>query len=102
MQNAYMVECELQSAFNEEFRLLVPRQDYVINQLMKSGIVLNYSLSMDRAKLWMVIDAESEFKVLEILSNMPLIEFMIPNISPLLFFNPARPRVEESLPFSLN
>lgn len=102
MQNAYMVECELQGAFSEEFRLLVPRQDYLINQLMKSGIVHNYSLSMNRSKLWVVISAESEFEVLDILSNMPLIEFMIPHVTPLMFFNTATPSTEERLQFSLN
>jgi hypothetical protein len=48
MKNSYIAECELQGAFSKEFRSLVPRQLYVINQMMKEGIIQSYSLSMDR------------------------------------------------------
>lgn len=98
MDNAYMVEFELPEEFNEEFMALVPRQRYVINQMMVEGVVQNYSLSLDRAKLWVVISAASEFEVMEEISRMPLIDYMVPHVSQLMFHNSST----EVLQFSLN
>lgn len=98
MENAYMVEFELPEEFTEEFMALVPRQRYVINQMMVEGVIQNYSLSVDRSKLWAVISAETEFEVMEQISRMPLIDYMIPHISQLMFHNSSM----EVMQFSLN
>jgi hypothetical protein len=101
MKNTYMVECELLGAFSKEFMALVPHQRYITDLMMEEGIIQSYSLSLDRAKLWIVISAESDFEVLEEMSRMPLIDFMIPHVSQLMFYNPSS-SVEPILQFSLN
>lgn len=95
-----MVEIILPDEMTEEFIAKIPRQRLVINQLMEKGKITSYSLSSDRTKLWCVIKAESEFDVLEIISEFPLIDFMQPTVSELMFNNTA---TAVKLPmFSLN
>lgn len=98
MQNAYMVEFELPEEFTEEFMALIPKQRYVINQMMVEGVIQNYSLSLDRSKLWVVMSAETEFDVMEEMARMPLIDYMVPEVSQLMFHNSSM----EVMQFSLN
>ncbi|RME95805.1 MAG: hypothetical protein D6772_12700 [Bacteroidetes bacterium] len=93
-----MVTFALPSHFNEEFTALIPRQRFVINQMMVEGVVLNYSLAADRSQLWAIMTAESEFELMEELARMPLIDFLEPEISQLMFHNSAM----EVMQFSLN
>ena len=87
MKNAYMVEFELPEEFTEEFMALIPRQRFMINQMLADGIIQNYSLSLDRSRLWAVMIAESEFSLMEEIERMPLIDYMVPDISQLMFHN---------------
>ncbi len=98
MKNAYMVEFDLPEEFTEEFMALIPRQRYVINQMMADGVIQNYSLSLDRARLWAVMVSESEFSLMEEIARMPLIDYMVPSISQLMFHNSSM----EVMQFSLN
>lgn len=93
-----MVEFEMPEIFTEEFVALIPRQRYVINQLLGKRIIHSYALAGDRSKLWVVVNAESEWEVLEIIGQMPLYDFMKPNIHELMFHNSA----DAVLQFSLN
>ena len=52
---------------------------------MNKGIILTYSLAADRGRLWITLEAESEVEVIQILSELPLIRFMRPEITELLF-----------------
>jgi muconolactone delta-isomerase len=98
MKNAYMVEFELPEEFTEEFMALIPRQRFMINQMLADGIIQNYSLSLDRSRLWAVMVAESEFELMEEIERMPLIDYMVPDISQLMFHNSSM----EVMQFSLN
>ncbi|WP_367391768.1 muconolactone Delta-isomerase family protein [Lewinella sp. LCG006] len=98
MKNAYMVEFELPEEFTEEFMALIPRQRFMINQMLADGIIQNYSLSLDRSRLWAVMVAESEFALMEEIERMPLIDYMVPDISQLMFHNSSM----EVMQFSLN
>ncbi len=98
MKKVFMVEFEMPETFSEEFVALIPRQRYIINQLLAKRIIHSYSLATDRSRLWVVVNAESEWEVMDILSQMPLNDYMKPHINELMFHNSA----EAVLHFSLN
>ncbi len=94
-----MVEFELPEDFPEDFMALVPEQRMIVDELIEEGVIRSYSLSMDRTVLWVVLEAESEFEVLEVIARMPLSDFMHPYVSELMFHNGATALMHE---FSLN
>ena len=98
MKNAFMVEFELPEEFTEEFMALIPKQRYVINQMLAEGTIQNYSLSLDRQRLWAVMVSDSEFTLMEEITRLPLIDYMTPYVSQLMFHNSAA----DVLQFSLN
>lgn len=93
-----MIEFELPDVMTEEFMALIPKQRYLINQMLAEGTIKCYSLAMDRSRLWMVLTASSEFAALETVSTLPLSDFMVPQVSELMFHNSA----EMLMQFSLN
>ncbi len=98
MTKAYMIEFDLPESPTEEFFSLIPRQRYVINNLMADGKIKSYSLAIDRSRLWVIAEADSEFEVMEMINDMPLSGHMIPTISELMFHN----SYETLVSFSLN
>ena len=48
--------------------------------------------------LWVVVEAQSEFEVMEIIASMPLADYMQPFVSELMFYHTA----EKLMQFSLN
>jgi muconolactone delta-isomerase len=98
MKKNFMIEFELPEELDEEFMELIPEQREVVNQLMSEGILKSYSLAMDHSVLWVVVTADTEFEVMEIIAQMPLSDYMQPFISELMFHNGA----EAMSPFSLN
>lgn len=95
----FMVEIELPVVMTEEFARKIPAQRQKVNELMELGCLVSYALTSDRTKLWCVIKAESEIEVMTIVSEFPLIDYMTPTISELMFNN----MVALHLPlFSLN
>jgi len=93
-----MVEFELPETFTEEFKSLIPDQRFVVDQLLADGVIRSYALALDQSILWVVIETENEFEVMEIIAQMPLSDFMDPYISELYFHN-SSDAVHE---FSLN
>lgn len=98
MRKAFMIEFDLPQVFTEEFMALIPKQRYVLNELMSRGDVQSYSLALDRSRLWMIAVGETEFEIMELIEQLPLSIFMTPDISELMFHNTA----SLSLEFSLN
>ncbi|GJM34713.1 MAG: hypothetical protein DHS20C18_37140 [Saprospiraceae bacterium] len=98
MRKAFMVEFELPETMTEEFLALIPQQRYVINNMLVEGSLKSYSLSIDRSRLWAIFSAKSEFELMEIISSMPLSDYMTPQISELMFHNAS----EVLMQFSLN
>lgn len=92
-----MVEFDLPGEFTEEFMALIPRQRYMVNQLMMEGAILSYSLSDDRGKLWAVMSAESETGLLETIEKLPLADYMSHQIRELMFHNAASAVMQFSL-----
>jgi muconolactone delta-isomerase len=98
MGKLFMAAFDLPAYFSEEFIQLIPAQRAYINYLLAEGKVKSYSLSMDRSKLWVVFVSEDESELMGMIEDMPLFDFMDPEISELMFHN-AQDRV---LQFSLN
>ena len=78
---------------------LIPSQRHEVNKLFVEGILVNYMLSLEDAKLWAVFSAESEYEVMQIIETLPLTHFMKYQIS-LLTFNNTAPEMVPS--FSMN
>lgn len=93
-----MVEFDLPEQIDEAFMALIPKQRYVINAMLAEGQIKSYALSMDRARLWAIMYGDSEFEVMENISQMPLSDYMTPHISELMFHNSA----DALMQFSLN
>ncbi len=87
MKKTFMIEFELPEELTEAFLELIPDQRILIDQLMTQGIIRSYSLSMDRSVLWVIMEATSEFEVMEIIASMPLCDYMQPYVSELMFHN---------------
>lgn len=93
-----MVEFSL-AGMDAAFMAKIPAQRAKINEMMEHGQIMSYSLSADRSKLWCIVNGESEFDVLETISQFPLIDYMTPDISELMFNNVVSLRLPM---FSLN
>jgi len=85
--NNYMIELALPGSLTEEFIALIPQQRAIVDKLMANGIVLSYSLAVDRSRLWIVITGSSEEEVLDHLYTLPLTKFMKVHIQKLSFHN---------------
>jgi muconolactone delta-isomerase len=98
MQHYYMVEFELPSMMAPEFLARIPEQRNKVDELMALGHIRSYSLSANRSKLWMIVIADTEFEVLDLIGDLPLSDFMIPSINPLMFHH----SMESMMAISLN
>jgi hypothetical protein len=84
MEN-YMVIIDLPKVFSPEFITLIPSQRQHINRLLKKGDVVNYSLSYDRKRLWVVVAAFSEKEVHNVIHGFPIRNYIGYTVIPLLF-----------------
>jgi hypothetical protein len=83
----YMIDIALPVEPNMEFFALVPLQRAHIEKLLEKGVLMGYSLSLDRSKLWIVMNASDERDAAEILSAFPLFDYFEPTFYPLMFHN---------------
>ena len=81
----YMIDINLPASPEEEFFTLIPKQRAVINELMSEGTITSYTLSVERTKLWVLVNAESEGEVMDILYRFPMLKFMRFKIHELMF-----------------
>lgn len=84
-----MVDINLPGEFTQEFAAKIPEQRFYINEMMADGVIENYSLAIDRRKLWVVIDAKSEEDVMNVLADFPIIDDISFDIHELMFHNSA-------------
>lgn len=89
----YMVDFTLPKDLNEEFVSLIPQQRSMVNRMMEAGQILNYALSLENAKLWVVFAAPSEADLMELIDGLPLSPYMKARVSELTFYNAAHPFV---------
>lgn len=83
--NKYMIDINLPGEFTQEFAEKIPEQRFYINDLMAEGVILNYSLAIDRRKLWVVVDAKNEEEVMDVLADFPIIDDINFDIHELMF-----------------
>jgi len=83
----YMINLKLPLQIGEDFMTLIPKQRAQVNKLMKEGKILQYALAADRSLLWITMIAKSEREVMSILSTLPLINYMQPEVHALAFHN---------------
>ena len=83
--NSYMVDIDLPAEPTPEFMNLIPYQRAYITRMMKKGSIENYSLSFNRQKLWVVVNAESSFEVRQIISAFPIFNYIRFDVHNLLF-----------------
>ncbi len=87
----YMVDFTLPNELPEEFVTNIPRQRNAVNRLLGEGKILNYALSLENSKLWVVFSASSETELLEMVQGLPLTRYMKIRISELTFYNASNP-----------
>ncbi len=95
----YMVDFTLPTELPEEFVNNIPRQRAAVNRLLGEGKILNYALSLENSKLWVVFSASSEADLMEMVQKLPLTRYMKVRISELTFYNASNPM---SAAFSVN
>jgi muconolactone delta-isomerase len=81
----FMIDITLPDNPNAEFFSLIPLQRAHIDKLVEQGTITGYSLSLDRSRLWVTMNAKSRREVTEILSAFPMFNFFEPTIYPLAF-----------------
>jgi len=72
----YMVDFTMDEPLSEEFFDLVSYQRAAVNRYFQEGKLAHYALCIEKSKLWLIIAAESQVEVVEIIENLPLSRFM--------------------------
>jgi muconolactone delta-isomerase len=83
----FMVDIQLPPDPSAEFFALIPLQRAHIDKLIEEGVILGYSLSIDRLRLWIALNAGNEGDAVDILAAFPMFKFFEPTIHPLMFHN---------------
>lgn len=83
----YMVDFTLPTDLPEEFVSKIPQQRSMVNRLLTEGKILNYALSLENSKLWVVFAAASEADLMEIVHRLPLTRYMKVRVNELTFYN---------------
>jgi len=83
----FMIDISLPAEPNAEFFALIPLQRAHVDKLMERGVLLAYSLSLDRSRLWMILNASDEAEAEELLSKFPMKRYFEATIHPLMFHN---------------
>lgn len=82
---SFMVDIDLPEVLSKEFIQLIPKQRAFITRMMGEGVISNYSLSYDRRKLWVVVNADSPFDVKNIIGSFPIFNHITFKINNLMF-----------------
>lgn len=93
----FMVQIDLPDVFTPELADRIPAQKEMVDKLTREGVVQDYSLSQDRTRLWIILQAPSEGEVHDILDAFPIREFMDYEIIPLMLHVQAQTMPELSL-----
>jgi hypothetical protein len=88
--NQYMADIELPGTITDEFASLIPFQRARVNMLMFEGKISSYSLSMDRSRLWVVVNAASEDDAHGVIVSFPIFHFVRVTMHELMFHNSVR------------
>ena len=89
MTTLYMIELALPDPITPEFMALIPQNMEVTNKLLSEGKIQYYTVSLERSRVWMVVEAESEFDAESVLADLPLSPYMTPTFFPIMFHRNA-------------
>jgi hypothetical protein len=93
--NQFMVEVNLPESLTQEFILLIPKQREFIDDMFNKGVIANYTLAMDRSKLWVTMVVPTVRDVRQILDDFPIAEHIEYTIHQLAFSNSASAIIPE-------
>jgi len=82
-----MIDINLPSDIDANFVALIPDQHQQMNDLMEEEVIKSYTLSLDRSKLWIVINAKSKSTVVGIVNDFPLARYIKATIYELALHN---------------
>lgn len=85
----FLVDIKLPTTFSEKFLEHIPEQYEQIERMMDSNVVCSFSLSADRSKLWIIINAVDKKEAEEILHNFVLFEYFEAIITELFLYKEA-------------
>jgi hypothetical protein len=80
-----MIDIDLPKTLSREFIKLIPKQRAFVKRMMNEGVISNYSLSFDKKKLWVIINADTPFDVNNIVGSFPIFNHIRYKINNLLF-----------------
>ena len=83
----FMIDIQLPSNPDAQFFALIPSQRDHIDKLLEQGVVLGYSLAIDRSRLWVALNARDQREAVEVLTSFPMFSYFEPTIYPLAFHN---------------
>ncbi len=81
----FVVIAKMTEAAGNDPERSITMQRNRIRTLMEKGFLRSYSLSADVETIFMVFEAESETKVIQLLAGFPLISLLKTEIIPLCF-----------------
>lgn len=86
----YLFHIEL-PVFTEEMTDTIPVHKEYVDKLFSEGIMLSYSVSVQRNMIWCVIEAEDEQTAMEIVAAFPLHKFFTDTVSHQLLIHNMSP-----------
>ncbi len=86
----YLVDITLPGSITDDFASLIPFQRSRVNALMSEGVISDYSLSMDRTRLWVTVNAESEDNVRSVVASFPIFSYIRFTVHELMFHNSVK------------
>ena len=81
----FMVEVQLPYEPGIEFFSLIPAQRQKVGELLAKRKFVSYTLSADRAKIWIIANGDSEQDVQETLDQQPMSHFFTYTFHELMF-----------------
>ncbi|MBN2349323.1 MAG: hypothetical protein JXJ22_10820 [Bacteroidales bacterium] len=85
----FIADIQLPERLDEEFLELIPNQQKIVDKWLKKGKILNYILSQDRRRLWIVIAAHDIVEARNIIGTFPIFKHIKVRVYETLFHRTA-------------
>lgn len=82
-------------SLTQEFILLIPQQREYLDNMFNRGVIANYTLAMDRSKLWVTMVVQSAKDVRQIMDDFPIADYIEYTVHQLAFSNSASAIIPE-------
>ena len=63
----FMVDFTMPQDLPEEFVGKIPQQRAAVNRMLSEGKILNYALSLENSRLWVVFSVQSETELIDLI-----------------------------------